>query len=179
MQVVFFLSGRFRRSSALHELAVDAEIPNQDIRCPECDTGGGQELLLSNEDSGSPERLRAGRIDSGRFRCCAASHRQFGLQHFSTQEIIELTRVRASTASPGGIYEDVLTSRSSTCRPTLRPSTCTGTCQRPGRNRPQRSRLRPSQTLFDVTVDKNQHPLAQPEAGKALVYVIATHLLPQ
>jgi hypothetical protein len=30
----------------------------------------------------------------------------------------------------------------------------------------------PSQVSFEVTVDKNQHPLAQPEAGKALVYVI-------
>ncbi len=30
----------------------------------------------------------------------------------------------------------------------------------------------PSQVLFDITVDKNQHPLAQPESGKALVYVI-------
>ncbi len=30
----------------------------------------------------------------------------------------------------------------------------------------------PSVVSFDVTTDKNQHPLAQPEAGKALVYVI-------
>jgi hypothetical protein len=30
----------------------------------------------------------------------------------------------------------------------------------------------PSQVSFEVTADKNQHPLAQPEAGKALVYVI-------
>jgi hypothetical protein len=30
----------------------------------------------------------------------------------------------------------------------------------------------PSQVLFNVTVDKNQHPLAQPQAGKALVYII-------
>jgi hypothetical protein len=30
----------------------------------------------------------------------------------------------------------------------------------------------PSQVMFDVTTDKNQHPLTQPEAGKALVYVI-------
>jgi len=30
----------------------------------------------------------------------------------------------------------------------------------------------PSQASFEVTRDKNQHPLAQPEAGKALVYVI-------
>jgi hypothetical protein len=30
----------------------------------------------------------------------------------------------------------------------------------------------PSQVSFEVTADKNQHPLVQPEAGKALVYVI-------
>jgi hypothetical protein len=30
----------------------------------------------------------------------------------------------------------------------------------------------PSAVSFDVTTDKNQHPLAQPEAGKVLVYVI-------
>jgi hypothetical protein len=30
----------------------------------------------------------------------------------------------------------------------------------------------PSAISFEVTADKNQHPLAQPEAGKALVYVI-------
>jgi hypothetical protein len=30
----------------------------------------------------------------------------------------------------------------------------------------------PSQVTFDVTSDKNQHPLVQPEAGKAVVYVI-------
>jgi hypothetical protein len=30
----------------------------------------------------------------------------------------------------------------------------------------------PSQVGFDATADKNQHPLAQAEAGKALVYVM-------
>ena len=30
----------------------------------------------------------------------------------------------------------------------------------------------PSQVSFDVTVDKSQHPLIQPETGKALIYVI-------
>jgi hypothetical protein len=36
----------------------------------------------------------------------------------------------------------------------------------------------PSQVMFDLTVDKNQHPLAQPQAGKALVYVISSVLPP-
>ena len=36
----------------------------------------------------------------------------------------------------------------------------------------------PSQVLFNLTVDKNQHPIAQPEAGKALVYVINSIGLP-
>jgi hypothetical protein len=30
----------------------------------------------------------------------------------------------------------------------------------------------PAKTEFNVTTDKNQHPVTQPEAGKALVYVI-------
>jgi hypothetical protein len=30
----------------------------------------------------------------------------------------------------------------------------------------------PSETQFDVKTDKNNHPVAQPEAGKALVFVI-------
>jgi len=30
----------------------------------------------------------------------------------------------------------------------------------------------PSQVIFGASSDKNQHPLAQPEAGKAVVYVI-------
>ena len=32
----------------------------------------------------------------------------------------------------------------------------------------------PSQVLFDVAIDKNQHPLAQPGSGKTLVYVISS-----
>jgi hypothetical protein len=36
----------------------------------------------------------------------------------------------------------------------------------------------PSQVMFDLTVDKNQHPLAQLQAGKALVYVINSVGLP-
>ncbi len=31
----------------------------------------------------------------------------------------------------------------------------------------------PTAAEFDVTADKEQHPLAQPQAGKALVYVVA------
>jgi hypothetical protein len=36
----------------------------------------------------------------------------------------------------------------------------------------------PSQVMFDLAVDRNQHPLTQPQAGKALVYVINSVALP-
>ena len=34
----------------------------------------------------------------------------------------------------------------------------------------------PSEVRFTVKTDKDQHPMAQPEAGKAIVYVLAVSL---